>query len=1064
MADEMGPSVAMDAEHPPNRSPRSSSEATVPTDSMVTVRLSDTDDLASRSSTSEASQEVISRVADTDRSESRPPSPEPIEDSTGSQSSGAAEDALAEISLENVGAQDFVGEAMSGTFESIHKPVDVPHELHGEAERASRTESIIVEQASGVGEESSSSSKSNPTSARSSSAHSSEGGEVDWDELERNEEQEPRDEGSDESTAFLLARLEQENNALATDPKSNLSKSKEKRFSRQRHQQRPPSIHHLKKLVDEPTPPSLRYSLLPAPPPMTDLEFYAALVADYPRTAQCLPTLLSKKIRSGIPPPLRGVVWMSMAGARDSVLEEQYESLCGESSPYENMIGKDIGRSFPGVEMFREPDGEGQKLLGQVLKCFSLYDQKIGYCQGLGFVVGPLLMHMGGKEAFCVLVRFMEQYDLRSCFLPDLSGLHLRIYQFKHLLAQHLPAISNHLETLQIEPAYLSQWFLSFFGVTCPVPMLLRIYDVIFAEGAAETMMRVALSVMRRNESKILASTEFEDVMQLLLSRGLWDTYGCDADEFVNDFVGLTGVVTHEGLQALETAFKTGKLNDSVSKVESSSVLQAATASFLGRLWTSSPAPPKSANLAPGLSVPSRPSSFLRRSPSKQSVASTLNSAEGGSESSASTLATDLSTMSRDSSADGSSLKSTTLSLSAAAAAPTTPKTPSKDRDLHGQIEDLLTALGEMQRDQTVLVAQLQREREEREEDRRVVRVLVDQVKRRDRLSVVDEDNGSVDSLEKGETGLAGADDGGSTNDYSESLSVVETRLGVMRNSRFSTIPETKHQLRNELNQVKEQHGLEVSRYQELERRLNQQDQEMTILRDELKDARSRVRESHQEKQRLEQTIQDMQSRKSSLTSLESYSEISTSTTSPVAAEARSSVYGGLREFKLNRTGSLRSQTAPAFSKRTSSLNATALLMPDENEPSGEQESLLAELVQSKTAEAVAKQEAEELRAKLESLRKLIAAPTGASGGTSSHRASPSQPPLIERKTSFNPLQSFGSSSTASGTAGAPPVTSESGKASPSLTPPATVSTGGFWSGWGKRSFSSQAVPTTDTQ
>jgi hypothetical protein len=94
-----------------------------------------------------------------------------------------------------------------------------------------------------------------------------------------------------------------------------------------------------------------------------------------------------------------------MAGARNKFLEDQYDRLCGESSPYENMIGKDIGRSFPGVDMFRDPEGEGQRMLGRVLKCFSLYDQRIGYCQGLGFLVGPLLMHMGDKEAFCVIVR-----------------------------------------------------------------------------------------------------------------------------------------------------------------------------------------------------------------------------------------------------------------------------------------------------------------------------------------------------------------------------------------------------------------------------------------------------------------------------------------------------------------------------------------------------------------------------------------------------------------------------------------------------------------------------------
>ncbi|KAI4196822.1 MAG: hypothetical protein LQ350_006335 [Teloschistes chrysophthalmus] len=223
---------------------------------------------------------------------------------------------------------------------------------------------------------------------------------VDWEELDKSEESAPRDEGSDESTAFLLARLEQENNALATDPKAAVSRN-----TRSRAKSRPPSIQQLKKLITEPAKPSMRYSVLPDPPPMTELEFWAALVSNYPQTAQRLPTLTSNKIRNGVPPPLRGVVWMSIANARDRLLEDEYDRLCTETSPYENLIGKDIGRSFPNVEMFKDPAGEGQKMLAKVLKAFSIYDQKIGYCQGLGFVVGPLLMHMADKEAFCVLVR-----------------------------------------------------------------------------------------------------------------------------------------------------------------------------------------------------------------------------------------------------------------------------------------------------------------------------------------------------------------------------------------------------------------------------------------------------------------------------------------------------------------------------------------------------------------------------------------------------------------------------------------------------------------------------------
>lgn len=141
------------------------------------------------------------------------------------------------------------------------------------------------------------------------------------------------------------------------------------------------------------------------PPPMTDLEFYAALVKDHDQTIAKLPTLVASKIRGGVPPPLRGVVWQSMSRARDAGLEDLYDRLCGETSPFEISIGKDLGRTFTGVDMFRDPNGDGQRMLGRVLKCFSLYDPKIGYCQGLSFVVGPLLMHMPDRQAFCVLVR-----------------------------------------------------------------------------------------------------------------------------------------------------------------------------------------------------------------------------------------------------------------------------------------------------------------------------------------------------------------------------------------------------------------------------------------------------------------------------------------------------------------------------------------------------------------------------------------------------------------------------------------------------------------------------------
>lgn len=880
-----------------------------------------------------------------------------------------------------------------------------------------------------------------PDRLRSNSNSSERSAQVDWEELEKTEEQEPREEGSDESMALLLARLEQENNALATDPKSGLK-------ARTRSQSRPPSIHQLKRLVEEEDPSSVRFSLLPSPPPMTELEFWAALVRDYPQTVQRLPTLTLNKIRGGIPAPLRGVVWQSMTGARDRLIEDQYERLCGESSPYENIISKDIGRSFPGVEMFMDSDGEGQKMMGRVLKCFSLYDHKIGYCQGLGFLVGPLLMQMGDKEAFCVLVRLMEDYDLRSCFLPDLSGLHLRIYQFQRLLHQHMPRLAAHLDSLQVEAAYLSQWFLSFFAVTCPLPMLFRIYDVIFAEGASETIMRVALSIMRRNEKKILASNEFDEVMQLLLSRALWDPYGRNAksaDELVNDFVSFTSVVTRDSLQSLEASFKEAQKDDSGAGASFFPGVQKTASSFLGRLWAPSNSNTKSASLSPGLSARSRPVSFLRRTPSKQSLASTLNSIEAGSESTtsiASTALTEITSVSRESSADTFSIKSNTESMASALRMPVS----NKDKDLHSQIEDLLTAISQMQREQSALAAELQKEREERREDHRVVRSLVDRIKSTDTSS-----NSNSRDARRQTTPIASLmADAASSNlalpdDVLGMVDTLDMRFAPQQlHNRKSSSFETKEFLRDSLARLKEQLHLETTRSQALSRQLTERNTELSSAQDTIRETRHRLQESYVEKQRLEKTIQELRqnARKPSLqwsaeSSPETPPSLSRSDTADTAASSVSTTTG-LREFKLGRSGSVKQQQ---FAKRSSSL-ATQAVLATENHAPADSEALLLELVNAKTAEAVARQELEELKARFESMRRMLGVVTPSAGGSPGHKTSPSESGGSGGGGFF--------SSRVAVTPSPQPVSSGGGGG------------GGFW-GWSKRSVSTGAAMLTPT-
>ena len=539
---------------------------------------------------------------------------------------------------------------------------------------------------------------------------------------------------------------------------------------------------------------------------------------------------------------------------------------------------------------------------------------------------------------------------------------------------------------------------------------------MILTEGASETLMRVALSLMRRNEKKILATTEFEDIMQLLLSRGLWDTYGCNADELVNDFVGWTGLVTREGLQALEVKFKDSQQTTAITSRPS---VHSAASRFLGRFWTGPTASPKGLSTL-SLSAPSRPLSNIRRTPSKQSMASTLNSVESL-DSTQSTASTDATNISQQPSADWHPQKPQTAHASTV---PLARITQNKDKDLHSQIEDLLIAMGNMQREHSALASDLQREREEREEERIVIQGVVENMKKMD-LLVTKDSATDRDSSEQPDSHVLES-------------TIHDLEVHFMQTSKRSSLTlQTKHQLREEVAHWKRQYNEESSRTLELARQLTEREVETTALKEQLRDARSRIADAHREKQRMEKANRDLKVRKSTLLDL----SLNTAT-SPTETSSAPGSASGLREFKLNRSpssNSRNSEATPTFSKRLSSLSTQAVLSTEDHRPANE-DALLLELVNAKTAEAVARQELEEVKGKLDSLRKLIGG-ASSSPGTGSTGASATAAVAANRKSPPSPAPGYAAFKAAE-------------KEKDRVSTPATASSGGFFSGWGKRTVS----------
>lgn len=151
----------------------------------------------------------------------------------------------------------------------------------------------------------------------------------------------------------------------------------------------------------------------------------------------------------------------------------------------------------------------------------------------------------------------METYEMRTMFTLNMEGLHLRLHQFETLLSQLCPRLDAHLNKHSIHTAmYASQWYLTLFAYSFPISLVLRIYDLVFAEGAVETITRVAVAIMQKNEDTLLEIDDFEQLMLYLSSRKLYQVaYNSDPEAVMEDTMALSAVITKQKMDNISEAY-----------------------------------------------------------------------------------------------------------------------------------------------------------------------------------------------------------------------------------------------------------------------------------------------------------------------------------------------------------------------------------------------------------------------------------------------------------------------------------------------------------------------------
>ncbi|XP_067644061.1 rab GTPase-activating protein 1-like isoform X2 [Eurosta solidaginis] len=226
------------------------------------------------------------------------------------------------------------------------------------------------------------------------------------------------------------------------------------------------------------------------------------------------PKNLASLVRLGVPEALREKIWQKLANVEGKIeMLDMYKILITKETKCENVIQRDIHRTFPAHKCFKESGGSGQDSLFKVSKAYAVYDIEVGYCQGLSFIAASLLLHMPEEDAFCVLVALMYDYGLRDLYKQGFEVLYLRLYQLDRLIKEQIPKLHEHFTACGIEThMYASQWFLTLFTARFPLCFVFHVLDVFLLDGIP-LLFQVAVTLLSICEAD-LRQLDFEGILK----------------------------------------------------------------------------------------------------------------------------------------------------------------------------------------------------------------------------------------------------------------------------------------------------------------------------------------------------------------------------------------------------------------------------------------------------------------------------------------------------------------------------------------------------------------------
>ncbi|XP_050309866.1 growth hormone-regulated TBC protein 1-A-like [Anthonomus grandis grandis] len=267
---------------------------------------------------------------------------------------------------------------------------------------------------------------------------------------------------------------------------------------------------------------------------------------------------LKRFIRKGIPADFRPSCWMAVSGAealrKSSISSYQQMKNNNSNAAIIECIKIDLPRTFPDNIFFLNEENL-PNMLYNVLATFAHQSADVGYCQGLNYIAGLILLATKDESITFWLLKTLVDNMLPKYYIKTMSGLLTDLDVLNELVQKAEPVVHRHILNVGMPWAMgTTKWFICLYADVLPTETVLRIWDCLFFEGS-KILFRVALALIKLHKQEILQTSDLSELMTVFKNMKNHPRV-IDCHSFITDMFRLSGNLQKREIEKLRMKYK----------------------------------------------------------------------------------------------------------------------------------------------------------------------------------------------------------------------------------------------------------------------------------------------------------------------------------------------------------------------------------------------------------------------------------------------------------------------------------------------------------------------------